>query len=269
MPHHARAATRSFTDRRLALAVARGSGPAVEQLGTVAAQSGIAVSLHGTGGAWIIAHPGADAEWLGASIEHSLDRKVCNTLNTLCLVRTAADRQIGTVLAAFEQAGKRRDTVTKLHVARGDEGIIPPEWFEPAPIDRADGTTDEPRTELIDRDRLGHEWEWENSPEVTLCVVDSVEHAVALFNEQSPRFAASLVGGDDDAQTRFYDSIDSPFVGNGMTRWVDGQYAFDRPELGLSNWERGRLFGRGGVLSGDHIFTVRTRATQQDPELRR
>ncbi len=102
-----------------------------------------------------------------------------------------------------------------------------------------------------------------------MCVVDSVEDAVALFNEQSPRFAASLVGGDVDAQTRFYDSIDSPFVGNGMTRWVDGQYAFDRPELGLSNWEQGRLLGRGGVLSGDSIFTLRTRATQVDPDLRR
>ena len=41
--------------RRLALAVARGSGPAVAQLGAVARQAGVAVSLHGTGGAWIVA----------------------------------------------------------------------------------------------------------------------------------------------------------------------------------------------------------------------
>ena len=32
-----------------------------------------------------------------------------------------------------------------------------------------------------------------------------------------------------------------------------------KPELGLSNWQWGRLFGRGGVLSGDTVFTVRTR----------
>ena len=44
--------------------------------------------------------------------------------------------------------------------------------------------------------------------------------------------------------------INAPFVGNGFTRWVDGQYALNRPELGLSNWQYGRLFGRGGVLSG-------------------
>jgi glutamate-5-semialdehyde dehydrogenase len=54
-----------------------------------------------------------------------------------------------------------------------------------------------------------------------------------------------------------------------MTRWVDGQYAFNRPELGLSNWEHGRLLARGGVLSGDSVFTVRTRMRQQDPDVSR
>ena len=53
-----------FGDRRLALAVARGSGPAVAQLGAVARQAGVAVSLHGTGGAWIVAGETADPERL-------------------------------------------------------------------------------------------------------------------------------------------------------------------------------------------------------------
>ncbi|MEP6299097.1 MAG: aldehyde dehydrogenase family protein, partial [Ilumatobacter sp.] len=44
-----------FSDQRLALAVARGSGRAVAQLGAVASQAGIPVSLHGTGGAWMVA----------------------------------------------------------------------------------------------------------------------------------------------------------------------------------------------------------------------
>ncbi len=47
-----------FSDPRLALAVARGSGPAVAQLGAVARQAGLPVSLHGTGGAWIVASAG-------------------------------------------------------------------------------------------------------------------------------------------------------------------------------------------------------------------
>ena len=98
---------------------------------------------------------------------------------------------------------------------------------------------------------------------------DSVDHAVDLFNTLSPRFAASLVSQDADQHRRFFERIDAPFVGNGFTRWVDGQYALDRPELGLSNWEFGRLFGRGGVLSGDSVFTVRSRVTQTDPNIGR
>jgi glutamate-5-semialdehyde dehydrogenase len=78
-----------------------------------------------------------------------------------------------------------------------------------------------------------------------------------------------LISDDVQEQDRFWARVDAPFVGNGFTRWVDGQYAFDRPELGLSNWQHGRLFGRGGVLSGDSVFTVRTRAVQSDPDLRR
>ncbi len=54
-----------------------------------------------------------------------------------------------------------------------------------------------------------------------------------------------------------------------MTRWVDGQYALNRPELGLSNWQHGRLLARGGVLSGDGVFTVRTRMRQTDADLGR
>ena len=90
-----------------------------------------------------------------------------------------------------------------------------------------------------------------------------------MFNEQSPRFAASLVSEDADEHASFFDLIDAPFVGNGFTRWVDGQYALDRPELGLSNWQFGRLFARGGVLSGDSVYTIRTRVWQTDPDVHR
>ena len=80
-----------FTDSRLSLAVARGSGGAVSQLGSVARQSGVPVSLHGTGGAWIIAAESADAAAFGSAVFHSLDRKVCNSLNTCCIVESRAD----------------------------------------------------------------------------------------------------------------------------------------------------------------------------------
>ncbi len=41
--------------------------------------------------------------------------------------------------------------------------------------------------------RLGHEWEWEDSPEFWLVEVDSLAEAVDLFNRYSPRFSASLI----------------------------------------------------------------------------
>jgi glutamate-5-semialdehyde dehydrogenase len=79
----------------------------------------------------------------------------------------------------------------------------------------------------------------------------------------------SLVGGDEAAQQAFYDAVEAPFVGDGFTRWVDGQFAFDQPELGLSNWQAGRLLARSGVLSGDSVFTIRTRAFVADHALHR
>ena len=74
---------------------------------------------------------------------------------------------------------------------------------------------------------------------------------------------------DPAAHDHFYNTINAPFVGDGFTRWVDGQYALNRPELGLSNWQSGRLFARGGVLAGDGVFTVRSRVRQSDPKLHR
>ena len=77
-----------FAQPGVSLAVARGSGFAVAQLGAVARQSGTPVSLHGTGGAWVVAGESADAERFAASVIHSLDRKVCNTLNVCCIPRS-------------------------------------------------------------------------------------------------------------------------------------------------------------------------------------
>ncbi|MBA2338274.1 MAG: aldehyde dehydrogenase family protein [Acidimicrobiia bacterium] len=253
-----------FSDPRLALAVARGSGPAVAQLGAVARQAGLPVSLHGTGGAWVVASENADPQVFSTVVVASLDRKVCNTLNTCCVVASAAAELVPRFLDALDEAGRRRGTVAKLHVAEGSEGEVPESWFVPTEIHRAGGPVEEPRTEILPGDRLGQEWEWEDTPEVSLVVVPDVATAVDLFNQQSPRFVASLVSSDEAEQQRFFDTIDAPFVGNGFTRWVDGQYALNKPELGLANWQSGRLFGRGGILSGDSVYTVRTRVTQTD-----
>ncbi len=257
-----------MADTRLSLAVARGSGEATTRLGAVARQAGTAVSLHGTGGAWIVASDDANTSDLASAIYGSLDRKVCNTLNTLCITRAGVSRLMPSVLDALERAAERRGTNAKLHVVKSSVEYVPKAWFDrTVEITRAEGEVAEPQAEPISEERLGEEWEWEESPEITIVVVDSVEDAIALFNTYAPKLVASLISDDVDAQDRFFAQIDAPFVGNGFTRWVDGQYALDKPELGLSNWQTGRLFGRGGILSGDSAFTLRTRAIQDDPDL--
>jgi glutamate-5-semialdehyde dehydrogenase len=250
--------------------VARGSGAAVAQLGAVARQAGVPVSLHGTGGAWLVADVAADPERFGAAVLASLDRKACNTLNVCCIVRERAKALIPVFLIALQGAGLRRHAGCKLHVAEEDLALIPERWRGAQGIvRRADGERREPMVEPLPTNALGREWEWEETPEVALKIVDDLSEAIALFNRLSPRFSASLISDDADAQARFYAEIEAGFVGDGMTRWVDGQYALGRPELGLSNWEHGRLLARGGVLSGDSVYTIRTRMQQGDPGLHR
>ncbi|MCB1245671.1 MAG: aldehyde dehydrogenase family protein [Acidimicrobiia bacterium] len=259
-----------MNDPRLGLAVARGSGPATARLGAVARQAGNAVSLHGTGGAWIVAGGSSEPSNVGAVVYHSLDRKVCNTLNTMCIPADRADTLVPAFLHALERAAARRGSNPKLHVLTGSEVFVPDEWFSTVmPISRAEGDVMEPKAVMIPESGLATEWEWEDSPEVTLAVVPTVDTAADLFNQYIPRFMASLVTEDSDEFDRFFRAIDAPFVGNGFTRWVDGQYALNRPELGLSNWEFGRLFGRGAILSGDSAFTVRMRVDQSDPDIGR
>jgi len=250
-----------FGDSRLALAVARGSGRAVATLGALAQQAGVAVSLHGTGGAWLVASPSTRPEPFAEAVVRSLDRKVCNTLNTCCIPRSRAEELLPVLLASLERAGETLGQTYKLHVVEGDRGALPAELFErEVSVRRAEGDVREPQAEVLAEDRLGHEWEWEQTPEISLALVDDIDEAVALCNRYSPCFVACLVSEDAGEQKRFYETVNAPFVGDGHTRWVDGQVALDRPELGLSNWQSGRLFGRGGILSGDTVYTVRTRA---------
>ena len=259
-----------FADSRLSLAVARGSGRAVAELGAIARQSGTPVSLHGTGGAWLIADDAASAERFAAAVVNSLDRKVCNTLNVCCITRSQAARLTPMFLRVLSEAGERGGHGAKLHILAGCEGDLPEAWrLGRTRVRRADGDHDEALTETLEADDLGREWEWEATPEVSLAIVDDLDAAVALFNRHSPRFIVSLISEDPAAHARLFATADAAFVGDGFTRWVDGQYALDRPELGLSNWQSGRLFARGAILSGDGVFTVRTRMRQTDLDLHR
>ncbi|HEV2362779.1 MAG TPA: aldehyde dehydrogenase family protein [Caulobacteraceae bacterium] len=247
-PEHA-AAWALFSDSRLALAVARGSGAATTLLGSIARQAGAPASLHGTGGAWLIADRSADGERFANAVSASLDRKVCNTLNVCLIERSRATDLLPRFLGAFASAGGR-----KLHVAQADIRCLGAQGPEIEPLAEAD---------------LGREWEWDEAPEASLRTVGDLDEAISLFNRFSPRLAASLISEDPAAHERFWRDLEAPFVGDGMTRWVDGQYALGKPELGLSNWQAGRLLARSAVLTGGDVFTVRTRMRQSDIGLRR
>ena len=178
-------------------------GPAVAQLGAVARQHGVPVSLHGTGGAWLVAAADADADRFAAAVEHSLDRKVCNTLNVCCVVAARA--------GPASRCSRWRPRSGRA-ARRGVEPIV--------------------HRLAVDDPRLATEWEWDDVPEVALVVVDDVDQAVAACNRFSPHFVASLISDDPAAHEAFYGAVDAPFVGDGFTRWVDGQFALDQPELG-------------------------------------
>jgi glutamate-5-semialdehyde dehydrogenase len=256
-----------FRDRRLSLAVARGSGQAVAVLGGLARSAGVPVSVHGTGGAWLMASKQASAADLERVVASSLDRKVCNTLNVGCLPKAQAAQFLPAFLRGLERAGQARGQSYKLHVVEGDssldggaESALRDAFARQVVVARAEGNFEEPQAEWLPESELGREWEWENTPEVTLKLVDGIDDAIRLFNRYSPQFVASLLSPDAAEQEHFFANINAPFVGDDFTRWVDGQFALRRPELGLSNWQNGRLLARGGVLTGDGIYTVRTRA---------
>jgi glutamate-5-semialdehyde dehydrogenase len=218
----------------------------------------------------LIAGCAAAATTLHQAVLHSLDRKVCNTLNVVAVLRERAEALVPVVLEALDVAASERSTFGRLHVVAGSEAHVPADRFErTVAITRTGGIADEPAASTLDESGLATEWEWEHSPELTLVVVDSVDDAVELCNRYSPRFVASLVTNDPTEFDRFYGAVDAPFVGNGFTRWVDGQYALNAPELGLSNWQFGRMLGRGAILSGNSVHTVRYQASVTDHTVHR
>jgi glutamate-5-semialdehyde dehydrogenase len=262
-PSHA-AGWALFSDSRVGLAVARGSGRTVRILGSIAASHGIPTSLHGKGGAWGIISPAAFSEAflrdvVGPSIVDSLDRKVCNTLNTILIPAELAASVIGVVLDALDEAARRRNTDFRLHFSAAAAGVIPEELkTKRVTIRRATGMVEETQATPLGPllNALGREWEWENAPEVTVHVVEGgLGAAIDLFNRFSPKFVVSLWSPEKAELLWMLRVADAPFVGDRHTRWVDGQKALRQPELGLCNWESGKLLSRSGILTGADVGT--------------
>ena len=98
---------------------------------------------------------------------------------------------------------------------------------------------------------------WEQSPEIVLLLLKALMKPLdfALFSS----ICCQLNYPRQRRTNTFFNAINA-FIGNGMTRWVDGQYALHAPELGLSNWENGR-FWQDSILSGG-VYTTRIQMDQ-------
>ncbi len=158
----------------LPLVILRGSGETTAQLSRLAAENGVRALAHAEGGGVLYVHPAASREKALAITEASLDRLgVCNRLNLL-LVDRAARGLLPELLTLLDRLGLEvRGTPRAAAVA------------EVVPLDV----------------RLGHEWanDADRVSTVTLDVVDDLDEAVRLANEETSGLAAGIVTEDADA----------------------------------------------------------------------
>jgi len=192
------------------LVILRGSGPSTAALEQRAALNGVRTLAHAEGGGVLYVHSGASHERLVAVARASLDRLgVCNRLN-LALVDRAAVVLLPTLLAVFAEHGLE---IRGTAAAAGVDGV--------RPLD----------------ERLGHEWagDPEHVATVTLHIVDGVEEAVRIANDDTSGLAATIVTEEEDAARRFLDGYrGTAALWNATTRFTDGFALLGVPETGVN-----------------------------------
>ena len=187
------------------LVILRGSGPSTAELARLAAENGVRTLAHAEGGGVLYVHEAALPEKALALADGSLDRLgVCNRLN-LALVDRAASGLLEPLLDVFRGRGLE---------VRGD---VP--GAEPL---------DEP---------LGHEWA--SDPErvgtVTVALVDGLDEAVRLANEETSGLAAGIVTEDAAAAERFLEGYrGTAAFWHATTRFTDGFELTGSPETGIN-----------------------------------
>jgi glutamate-5-semialdehyde dehydrogenase len=191
------------------LVILRGSGPSTAALAQRAALNGVRTLAHAEGGGVLYVHSGASHERLVAVARASLDRLgVCNRLN-LALVDRGAVVLLPTLLAVFAEHGLEvRGTA-----ASAVDGI--------QPLD----------------ERLGHEWaaDPERVATVTLHIVDGVEDAVRIANDETSGLAATIVTEEENAARQFLDGYrGTAALWNATTRFTDGFALLGVPETGVN-----------------------------------
>jgi glutamate-5-semialdehyde dehydrogenase len=223
------------------LVILRGSGASTAALARRAAVNGVRTLAHAEGGGVLYVHAAAAVDRVDEIARAALDRLgVCNRLN-LALVDRRATEHVPTLLAIFaEHELEVRGTPR----ATGFAGV--------QPLD----------------ERLGHEWA--SDPKrvrtVSLDVVDGLEEAVRIANEETSGLAAAIVTEDSEAAHRFLDGYrGTAAYWNATTRLTDGFKLLGTPETGINvDWAPGP---RGPVTYHD-LFLRQYRVVADDASRR-
>jgi len=197
--------------KRIPLVILRGSGETTALLARLAAEHGVRTLAHAEGGGVLYVHRAASRERALGVAEASLDRLgVCNRLN-LALVDREAEHLVPELLELFHAKG--------LEVRGTVDGAL---------------ALDEP---------LGHEWasDPERVATVTIAVVDGLDEAVSVANEQTSGLAAGIVTDDPAAAERFLDGYrGTAAFWHAPTRFTDGFELTGAPETGINvDWTPG------------------------------
>ncbi|WP_454150703.1 glutamate-5-semialdehyde dehydrogenase [Microbacterium lacticum] len=194
--------------------VPRGSAQLIE---TVVTQSSVPVIETGAGVVHIVLDASAPLEWAEQIVVNAKAQRpsVCNAVETVLVVRDAADRLIPPVAAALESAG------VTIH---GDEAVR-------ALVAGAAPATDD-------------DWATEHmSLDLSMRVVDDLDEALAHIRRYSTHHTESIVTADEENAERFLAEVDSAVVmANASTRFTDGgEFGFGA-EVGISTQ---KLHARG------------------------
>lgn len=194
--------------------VPRGSAQLIE---TVVTQSSVPVIETGAGVVHIVLDASAPLEWAEQIVVNAKAQRpsVCNAVETVLVVRDAADRLIPPVAAALESAG------VTIH---GDEAVR-------ALVAGAVPATDD-------------DWATEHmSLDLSMRVVDDLDEALAHIRCYSTHHTESIVTADEENAERFLAEVDSAVVmANASTRFTDGgEFGFGA-EVGISTQ---KLHARG------------------------
>jgi glutamate-5-semialdehyde dehydrogenase len=197
--------------KQIPLVILRGSGETTAALARLAAEHGVRTLAHAEGGGVLYIHAAASPERAFSLVEASLDRLgVCNRLNLLLVDREAA-QLVSELVERFRASG--------LEVRGAVEGALP---------------LDQP---------IGHEWasDPERIATVTVVLVEGLDDAVRLANEETSGLAAGIVTDDPVAAESFLDGYrGTAAFWHAPTRFTDGFELTGAPETGINvDWTPG------------------------------